>query len=218
MTEETTAELLARLDADYVKGSTNEWETLEGVRGYWAVIGPAETPNSGFPLWEYDARFIVAIHNAYPRLRAIIKEQEETIDGLWCDLDDAEEKKANAKTALTASQAREAALREAIHEHEEDCPLRVEQITDVDGMPIRFTYEQGIADVLRIRCMEHREVPQYNGNEAQGSECAACAVEPLREALEILADDEHDWSGINCHDVHDIARIALAAQPATALS
>jgi hypothetical protein len=36
-------------------------------------------------------------------------------------------------------------------------------------------------DVLRIRCMNHRDVPQYNGNAAGGAECPACEIEPRSE-------------------------------------
>lgn len=37
-------------------------------------------------------------------------------------------------------------------------------------------FAKGIESVLRIRCYEHAEVPQYNESEHGGGECGACAV------------------------------------------
>lgn len=58
-------------------------------------------------------------------------------------------------------------------------------------------YEQGAQDVLYIRCMEHREVPQYNRREINGSECAACAVE------EATNGPEHAVRCIGCGRTED---------------
>src|SRR5688572_21474559 len=40
-------------------------------------------------------------------------------------------------------------------------------------------FERGVASVICIRCMEHRNIPPYNAKEANGGECAACLAEEL---------------------------------------
>ena len=59
-------------------------------------------------------------------------------------------------------------------------------------------FESGLRAVRRIRCLEHRDVPQYNTKEASGAECAACEVERLRtiagDLADALSDFNHDWA------------------------
>ena len=49
----------------------------------------------------------------------------------------------------------------------------------------RVAFEAGIESVLRIRCLKHRHVQQYN-TEASGAECPSCSFDALtREGNEI---------------------------------
>jgi hypothetical protein len=42
---------------------------------------------------------------------------------------------------------------------------------------ITEAYEDGIASVLYIRCLEHKAIPQFNFNGQTGEECGACIQE-----------------------------------------
>lgn len=58
-------------------------------------------------------------------------------------------------------------------------------------------FERGATSCLLIRCVEHREVPPYNHNEASGAECAACAVEAERaSAAERAIEREREIRGL----------------------
>jgi len=78
----------------------------------------------------------------------------------------------------------------------------------------------GMKAVRFIRCMKHREVGQYNSNEATGAECPPCHVEQLvawQEAtvqrLRALCKEAYDELGINNFEAADLALIkALEVQ------
>lgn len=59
--------------------------------------------------------------------------------------------------------------------------------------PTPATFDDGIRAVRVIRCLEHRNVPQFNQTEITGAECGACvresqSNEAVRKALTTLAD------------------------------
>jgi hypothetical protein len=71
----------------------------------------------------------------------------------------------------------------------------IEAIVSAAERAVEAAMEQGVASVLRIRCMPHRAVVPYNNSEAGGGECAACAVVHARctafeEAAIIAEGDE----------------------------
>lgn len=49
---------IEEIRARWAKATPGPWEALPGVRGYWCVQGPKETPNSAFPWFEGDAEAI----------------------------------------------------------------------------------------------------------------------------------------------------------------
>jgi len=94
-----------------------------------------------------------------------------------------------------------------------------------DYLTTRDAYLTGVKDVLRIRCMAHRSNAPYN-TEANGAECAVCAViweqmigpeeldEMIDAATTVLIDE--DTRALSYAGVHKLAesvvRAALAAR------
>lgn len=77
-------------------------------------------------------------------------------------------------------------------------------------------FTEGVESVIYIRCMEHREVPQYNTAEISGAECAACEAERWRQAVaRMFASLGKGHSGIDsCPECFDELR-ALVPTEAT---
>ena len=57
---------------------------------------------------------------------------------------------------------------------------RVEHLGQIVSLQAKLAeaYEAGMRSVMMIRCVKHRDVPQYNRSEGDGAECAACEIEP----------------------------------------
>lgn len=49
---------------------------------------------------------------------------------------------------------------------------------------VEAAYERGVGDVLRIRCMTHRDVPQMNDADSKGGECGACIHSAIIDAAQ----------------------------------
>ena len=62
--------------------------------------------------------------------------------------------------------------RVALYRDWEDNNLRAAAIDTL----IEVAYGLGVMSVTRIRCVVHRDVPQYNTAAASDAECAACAT------------------------------------------
>lgn len=112
--------------------------------------------------------YLVAIIEAFNR--TIVLREE------WYGRD-----KGRSKNPNVAQAADYAAMRESQEHQEKTAALTKEYLTRQqafhDGL------EQGISEVLRIRCIKHRAVPQLNTNEYNGGECGACIVETFVESV-----------------------------------
>lgn len=67
---------------------------------------------------------------------------------------------------------------------------------------VEQAFEKGVKAVLRIRCMQHRDIQQINNTEITGGECGACVQEQAElrgEKRGFEAARERD-SGYSYHD------------------
>jgi hypothetical protein len=90
------------------------------------------------------------------------------------------EKFVSDRTSLPAQEYIREAIRAVLDDltRWQECSARQDHELDALGAERDAAYEAGVRSVTMIRCVKHREVPQYNRGEGDGAECAACEVEP----------------------------------------
>lgn len=65
-------------------------------------------------------------------------------------------------------------------------------------------YFKGIKDVRMIRCMAHHKVPAFNAMEANGGECAVCAVDSIGKERDAAVEAQKRHLNEATEAVHDL--------------